>query len=493
MTSRISLVCAYLGNFWENRGSSFFVLALLVAAARYYQLYPMDDAAFFFRYAEHLASGAEYRWNIGLAGPVGASAPLWPPIIALVMLLGLPAYIAALVIAIACLSASFLLLFQASVLLWGNLSPIILFLGIAASPWILGCAMGGMETSLTVLLLSLSFFAIAANKKSPYGIVALAALLVIEKIDLAPWAIGLLVATGFNPLRRKNCMPMALGAAIVALYLIAFWRATGFFVPISFVRKLVDSAGTVHEHTESHWWFLRWALFSPDRWPIATLAGVASPFVALRQRRIFYFFIIGFVGQTIAYTAFPPTESFVWYLAPSVLAVNFMASGFLSAITPLHWKALALVSAIGLGVNAFAKSESARHWFINNSEYTEADRARAGQWVATHTPESFRLATGWGNPAFYSKRLVYDVSGLNMGGKHSLDYILATYKPEVIILCPFKTKKSPQDWDGAPAGYEVVKGFASAYESKENDFYALVAVRQDVESQLGPRTYEESQ
>jgi hypothetical protein len=120
---------------------------------------------------------------------------------------------------------------------------------------------------------------------------------------------------------------------------------------------------------------------------------------------------------------------------------------------------------------------------VNNAAYTEADRSRAGMWVAAHTPENFRLAVGFGAPSFYSNRFVYDYSGLNMTGNTDYYHLVETVKPELVILCPFNSHAPPTAFR-PPAGYVIAKYFDSAQRSGWNDFYAVVLVRSDVTGQV---------
>ena len=60
-----------------------------------------------------------------------------------------------------------------------------------------------------------------------------------------------------------------------------------------------------------------------------------------------------------------------------------------------------------------------------------------------------------------------------------------------LILCFWKTGQHPRDIP-APVGYKAAKGFASALENKQDDFYTIIFIRKDLEDQLTPRTFEET-
>ena len=116
-----------------------------------------------------------------------------------------------------------------------------------------------------------------------------------------------------------------------------------------------------------------------------------------------------------------------------------------------------------------------------DAQVVEADRSRAGMWVAEHTPEDFRVLTGFGCPSFYCERFVFDYSGLNMTGNVGISHLLDTEHPEVLILCPFRTGIEPADYVPRP-GYIVVECFETAW--RTYDFYPVVMVRKDVAHRL---------
>src|SRR5262245_53806698 len=77
---------------WPSYLAFAFLLGLQVfCMVRQHPPYFEDDAAFFLRYAENLAGGHGWRWNVEEPPVWGASAPLWPVPIALGVKLGLSA------------------------------------------------------------------------------------------------------------------------------------------------------------------------------------------------------------------------------------------------------------------------------------------------------------------------------------------------------------------------------------------------------------------
>ncbi len=469
-----------------------FSVVCLIALIRYYQPFPVDDAGFYFRYADHIANGFGYRWNIDEIAPIGASATLWPPLISLFQwLLGIPTQQAALLLAVMLLGGTYLLAFNVASRLWGLAGSCILLLCLLASPLVSGYAMGGMETPLTVLLLMCAIGVVVYRLENQLLVAAVAAALILHKLDLAPWAVGLLVAAKANPFSRTWRRALALFAAMIIIYVLLIWLSTGHVLPVSITTKMLMSAGLVENGIPPlpHTWFLKTVLLSNGypqvlhRLPITLMFLLSLPVLFREHRPLLYFLLIGLLGQSVAYTILPPTEAFSWYAAPAVFVISIAAPAFCTSFRATAWKLASFSLALFLGVAAVSSSQITRIWFEDNSRGIEADRSLAGLWVAEHTPDAFRVTTAWGNPAFFSRRRVYDFSGLNMPGNHGFEYIKDTYKPEIVILCYWQTGQDPEDPIG-PAGYTAVKTFASALESKQDDFFTVVFARDDVTDKI---------
>src|SRR4029079_3705419 len=134
------------------------VAALLVlAAAILLRRGPelLDDGAFFLRYAENALRGELWVWNPGEPPVWGASAPLWPLLLALPMALGMSGPAAA-----AWVGASLMLIAIAIVALAlrsasGTMAAAAFVLLAALDSQLMYFATAGLETPLTVLLLAL--------------------------------------------------------------------------------------------------------------------------------------------------------------------------------------------------------------------------------------------------------------------------------------------------------------------------------------------------
>jgi hypothetical protein len=472
---------------------------VLVAAARYYHVFPVDDGGFFLRYADHIASGLGYQWNPGEPGPIGASAPLWPPLVAMIIKLGVTARVASLVLACVCLFVATILVTTRLEALSGRLASATYVIVFAASANVLGYSVGGLETPLTILVLSSAFYLLASSSKehgrpSLYLVVAVAALLTITKLDLLPFSLAMLLAARYNPVNRNTLLPSLFGIILLLCYLLFMKTTTGAFLPLSLMRKLQDSAGIGVPAVSAmpRDWFAQNVFLNSGRWCVTVLALFSLPGWFRVQRGVLIFILVGIAGQVAAYTILPPTEAFSWYFGPCLFGMNVLAAGVFLTIgsTRVVPTAAVTAGAIFLGALALDAAESTRLWFIRNSEGTESDRSLAGIWVSTHTPKHFTVFTGWGNPAYYSRRKVYDFSGLNSDFPSGAD-LIQLHHPEILILCPWQSHTKPSDYHDTPPHYKIVKVFARAVETGQDDFFAIVLAREDVLDQLGPMQAEE--
>ncbi len=155
-----------------------------------------DDAAFFFRYAENLAAGHGFRWNVEEPPVWGASAPLWPLLLALGVKLGLGATQAALVWSWCLTLAATTLLGLVVRRLSGDLGVLalapLLTVNYLYSTW----ATSGLESPLTFLLLAAALAAIAL-RASELVLGLVAGLCLVHKLDFAPVGLALLLGAWF--------------------------------------------------------------------------------------------------------------------------------------------------------------------------------------------------------------------------------------------------------------------------------------------------------
>jgi hypothetical protein len=198
---------------------------------------PIDDAFITFRYARNLAEGLGLVYNPG-EWVLGTTTPLWALLLALGYRLGLHdlPVLASSLSAICDATTAALLVLLAARLGWPIPSAVWFGLAWAINPVSIAFAMGGMETSLFVLV-SLSALALAAS-----GRLALAGL--VAGISCLVRPEGILVGAvvlGWGWLERRRELPIALAGVVAPLATgaVGLWVAYGSPVPGSIAAKQI--------------------------------------------------------------------------------------------------------------------------------------------------------------------------------------------------------------------------------------------------------------
>ncbi len=457
-----------------------FLLGLqVVFFLRHHPPYFEDDAAFFLRYAENLAAGHGYRWNVEEPPVWGASAPLWPLLLAGGVKLGLTA-------AQASQLWSWILSLAATAVLgwvaqraWGVLGLLALAPLLAINHLYSTWATSGMESPLTFLLIACALAAACPRASPPrtggslLGLVA--GLCLVHKVDLAPLGLALLAGTAF--FRRGHLRHAALVASGVALlwYGFALWHF-GSLVPNSFMRKLTANWGE-----ESHGWFVTCALLEGAgevRVPLMLL----GLFALRKQAFLGLMAAVQVLAPSIGYSLKPPSEEFVWYAAAVSPALAFLAAGGLALLLAAvagergqPWRAgLAGVLLVPLGLYLFHQEiPRVRRWHAYLSSI-EPPLIEAGRWIDRHAPREARVLASWGNVAHASRRFVYDGTFLNRPVEKGS--LVSKYAPEVLV---------GSTWTGlekyaVPGGYRVVQSFQPPASSSYRDFCVPVLFRSGV-------------
>lgn len=477
-------MAAAIGRGARRSTSILLALAVLLALAlaRFQQLFPFDDGAFFLRYAKHLGTGVGYVWNPGAVDAIGASAPMWPLLLAVPIAVGMEPYPGGQLVSAVVAVVAFLLLLAGCRRLWGTMGMLPTALAVSSSTATLTCTMGVMETPLTFLLLASAVWLLAPGAARPRATAVCAALLVVHKVDLLPWAIGLMLASGHWRPSQAHRHGLLLAAATIGTYLALMWWHTGHLFPVSILRKLQNSMGEMP--TMPREWFLQAGLVANRRWLLLLPALLGAVALFRRRSGIGVLLACGCGGQALAYSLFPPTEPFLWYLAPIEFAIAVLVGGAAAGAAPANWRtrtrlAMLVLTCLLAGHVTYKAERVRRHW-LTYSAHVEADRSRAGQWVADHSPKEFRVLTGFGCPALYCDRHVYDYSGLNMTG--DVAHLLTDKQPELLIYCPYGTSVPPERYE-PPERYQVAKVFDSSRRIGI-DFYAVVMVRTDAAERL---------
>lgn len=465
----------------------FCVTVLILLFAMHYRLGMelADDGAFFLRYAENMVKGEFWVWNLGEAPVWGASAPLYPLIIALPMALGVSPESAIVGVGLALASASL----AAVTLMLGHRFGFITAFGFLAFLTLATSMMyfsgAGLETPLTIALLASALWTLL-YKPNGWVIGLIAGLIIVNKLDLVPVG-GLLILAHW--IQDKRFPRVAIIVALVigsAWYGFAWWYF-GAPVPNSFLTKSLHQSS--QPKTIDWTWFgmfLFWA--GVHKW----FTGLSAFAVWHRGRELLPLVVL--LGGTlmvhlIAYTVKFPFEPYNWYAMPALFSLVVGAAiglGVLSEVVSrlVSAKSLAAgtVAVLVLGlvfITSIEEEKIATNHIKMFASHHEFDRAEAGRWVDANTPENFVVYTMWGNPAYYSQRRVLDGSFLNRKFEE-LD-LITKYRPEILILQnnPGSTPMAPVFAATTGEDYRVVKVFDKTH-SAGMDYFFVVLARQDV-------------
>jgi hypothetical protein len=454
------------------------IVVVLVAAGLAATAPFPDDAGFFLRYAEHLAAGHGFRFNIGDTATCGVSSPTWTLALASLDVLGLELEFAARALGVACLLGATLLLGWTAHRLAGPPALLATAAFVAANSRITYWATAGMEPPLGWLCVAGGLLLVSHPAPRPVMIGLVAGFALVHKLDMVPFGLALLGAVAWRTRRVPTVAIVT--ALIVACSWYGFaWIYFGSPVPQSVLRKLDGSFG----HVESGWFAT--VAFWQGSGRMLTIAAIAGTWLA--RRRCPVLLALGWcyvLSHALAYTLRPPAERWTWYAA-QVQPVLCLFAGIgvaqLQALVPVRRRPAWLGFVVGGAILAagLVQDRRALRGMQNWTRRTEPDRVAAGQWIDAHLPDDARVATNYGLISYYCKRFVYDTSGLTR--RQEPGDLVARYRPAVIALCPFGSGIEPDKYPPR-AGYRVAHTAAAGRRGTNGlDFYVVVMVRDDVE------------
>lgn len=471
-----------------NKDILLFVLAFIaVGGGIYFRKLPylMDDGAFFLRYAVNMAHGYFWKWNIGGPPVWGASAPLWPLPIAILIVIGIKPVLSLYIVSVLTSIAAFILLYYTIRKSFGLTAALAFIVLLVLDSSIMLFSINGLESPLTFLLIALAFYGLNEEKGDLFiGIVA--GILMVHKIDMIPIGLILLLCHGIICKRIPKKAVLVAAAIALAWYVFA-WIYFGYPLPNSFLTKAFHQGAL--KHITSKDWIIRLVFLQGTHEYYSILFVIGCIFLFFQKRTLLLFLLSVLLIPVAGYTIKPPFEPYNWYGMPSILALIIIASiGCFNLRAPfINKKIKPVYIVLPLIVLLTIKSEYLGTQFLKSSTYCyEGDRTNAGIWVSKNTPSDATVLTAWGNPAYFSNRdYIYDDSFLNR--KYEKGDLIKKYKPDILILQgnPESTPWSSRFGMGNTDGYSVVRVFEDTFAHDiDKNYYFSVLARNDYISKL---------
>jgi len=406
------------------------VLVLLPRLAGMYAIDLFDDAFITFRYSENLAAGHGLVYNLG-ERTLGTTTPLFALILAFPSFLGIPTIAASLFLGAASDVCTAIIVYH---FLSRDFSPRLGLFSVTAfavNPFAIRVSVGGMESSLFVLLSILAIGFIASEKYwAALFASGVSCYLRPEGVVLSIIALALLTIRGVDSYKIWRLVKTAF---FFALPLAAIYAYYGSLLPQSVIAKsATHSAGITEVFTE---------FFFPARSGVQLLYSVIAPLgIAIASRRSQFSNLLSlWLGLYVLAYAIGRPVVYRWYGLP----VYFGASVFfglaisiavarVSYLRTLNlrtylWAAILLVVACFLTlIYAFGPSPVRLHIY----EPLE-------QWCDRNVSSEHTIAAGdIGVIGYYSGAVIYDLAGLVWAERASYDdhlEVINRRKPDFIF------------------------------------------------------------
>ena len=434
-----------------------------------------DDGAFFFRYAENILQGEFWVWNKGQPPIWGASAPLFPLLLAIPLGLGFSAQSIAIHLGALLFAAATTLSCYSLHRFISHRSSVVFFLLILLNQTLQNWSISGMESSVTLFILSLSLFRFLNPHSSALSTGLSIGLLGIHKIDLVPIAFFLILHLWW----KRTQFPKKETSIALLFFCCWFLFAYAYFgsvLPTSFWHKFqLSSMGS----TSLSWHWFPSLLFLHGSHFLLCISLL--PFVFSRSKtRLEQLFLSllcsSILSHVLAYSLYPPIEPYAWYSIPSLFLLLLLSSIGLSRIAEYsQWLFRFCLILIGI-IGVPTERQQSKQW-MKYLETVERDRSNAGRWINEHTANDSVILTGWGNAAYHSHREVIDSSFLH---RHPSRTVWNHRSPPIYIIYQGTLGSSPDapEFDILQGRkrrqYELVKLFDQGYQNGFSTYYGVL-------------------
>ncbi|HEX6394490.1 MAG TPA: hypothetical protein VFZ97_13720 [Acidimicrobiales bacterium] len=426
--------------------------------------FQVDDVGIFYRYAENLASGHGWTYNLGRHDPGGITSPLYVILLALLSKLGFTIPGAAtLIFAIGTGGASVLLFRSMSKVGHpiGGLSAGIL---IVTSPWLV--AVRGMESALMLGLLALSVWLYLEDRYIPCGFAL--GFLVLTRPDSIFFAVSL----GLYHLVRKRQIPWRIvipASGVVGVWIVYAAIAVGVIVPDT-LRSKIDESRIIDPHSAHEFFRGFWQdpTFEGFRVWAAMVGGLAVVGVAAffwrrwKLDAVVTTLVLGSALLLLFYDVILNlAQWWIWYYVPFVYTICALAGlateGLLTAsLNRLHKQSIATALLLTIVVSVTGVTSTPRGW-----QQLRASYILAATWVRAHSFREDSVASSEiGLIGWYSQRRMIDSLGLFTPSldeefvHHRWLYWVRHYPPTFYIVpvgggWPWDVALEKQQWFGS--------------------------------------------
>jgi hypothetical protein len=434
-------------------------------AFRLYTGIVLEDALITWRYAEHLAGGAGFTFNAG-ERVLGTTTPLLTVMLAgATLLTGTGAMpVVAVVLMIACGAATGWVVYHT--LRAADLTPFVSMTATAAlllHPDIVWSTVGGMETPLLLLLMSLSLFGAVTRR---YYVAAIAcAGLPFVRPDAMLWVLLVVLYSASHGLKRI-ARPAAAGMLLAVAAAAALTVYFGSPLPHSVTAKRSIGATVGDQLTWyglQQWfhWIMGASGVDPyggriERVAIVPWLGLVAIGSRLLLRtpasRRLWPLVVFPPSLAVAYLM-SAAPHFIWYLVPLTACLCIAGAAGLGHLFETRWPAASLPGRLVIGaaavlvVAAFAHTmKSAADWHWRNQRNEWQVRQAAGLWLRNNTtPDATVLMEAIGYQGTFSDRKVIDLAGLitprvvelqreSRSNAEAFAKIIGEFAPDYIVL-----------------------------------------------------------
>lgn len=415
-------------------------LTLLARVVFFYLTeFTADDAFITFRYAENIAAGYGFVYNIG-QHVLGTTTPLFTLFLALVRLIGIAPIYAALIISLIASAVTASLLYRlARYYELGRWSWLVA-ITYALWPRLLVGETCGMESALfTMLVVAAFYMSVFARYQTALLLASASALTRPEGLAV----VGLILIRYWFDRHKLNWRLLISPVILLGSWYLFAWFYFGALLPNSIPAKLA-LYGTIDSSTPLDRLTVVLGLHHPLGW-IFTAMSIAGAYLLYRAKERIKVEIL-WVVILIAFYSINHTVIFFWYLLPlypymilfAIVPVKYLAERTLKTHR-LRIAALAVTSAaiiIALTANNIRRVK----FYTNYQVVLESCHKAIGQYLNVMLePDELVAAEDIGYIGYYSGRTLLDRDGLvspevvayNREGRF-LDLIL-DYDPVVVV------------------------------------------------------------